>query len=99
MNIDDVYTQRNALAIAFAKAALAAGWRAGRGKDEPCPAWDDSWRHVVYVDLPDGRQVSWHMSPDCVPMALTLPMYPGEWDGTYVGRDKEWCLFGASNEN
>ena len=83
----DVYTQRNELAIAFTKAALAAGWRAGRGID---PQGDGGWQHVVYVDLPDGRQVSWHMSPDCVPLLDGLPEYPGKWDGKFTGRWPGW---------
>lgn len=85
--IDDVYAQRNELAIAFAKAALAAGWKAGRGTD---PMADPEWANVVYVDLPDGRQVSWHISPDCAPLLDGLPQYTGEWDGTFVGRAKGW---------
>lgn len=85
--IDNVYAQRNELAIAFAKAALAAGWKAGRGIDSEA---SPEWANVVYVDLPDGRQVSWHMSPDCVPLLDGLPQYAGTWDGTFVGREAGW---------
>lgn len=97
--LNGVYTQRNALAIAFAKAALSAGWRAGRGYDD-CPevGWDPEWRHVVYVDLPNGQQVSWHMGPDVVHMLDQLPQYPGKWDGTSHGKDPAWCLFTAGPE-
>lgn len=87
--LNDVYAQRNALAVAFAKAALAAGWGAGRGFDQNMQA-GDLWGHVVYVDLPDGRQVSWHMSPDSVPLLEGLPEYPYDWDGSCVGKDPEW---------
>ena len=94
LTLDGVYTQRNALAIAFAKAAIAAGWVAGRGFDSGAPkGWSDDWRHVVYVDLPDGRQASWHMSPECVPLLDGLPEYIGAWDGTSIARDAEWCRF------
>lgn len=91
---DSVYTQRNALAIGFAKAAIAAGWNAGRGYDD-CPekGWDEGWRHVVYVDLPDGRQVSWHVGPDVVHLLDGLPQYNGKWDGTSHGKDPSWCDF------
>ena len=85
--IDDVYAQRNELTIAFAKAALAAGWKAGKSID---PMADPEWANVVYVDLPDGRQVSWHMSPDCVPLLDGLPQYAGTWDGTFIGRETGW---------
>lgn len=89
--IDAAYAQRNTLAVAFAKAAIAAGWTAGRGYDSN-ESWDPEWRHVVYVDLPDGAQVSWHMNPDQVYLLDELPEYPGEWDGTFKGRESAWCV-------
>jgi len=94
--LNNAYSQRNALAIAFAKAALAAGWKAGRGYDNnPEKGWDPEWLHVVYVDLPNGQQVSWHMGPDDVKFLDQLPQYDGEWDGTAIGRDTSWCEFGG----
>lgn len=90
--LNRAYAERNALAVAFTKAAVAAGWTAGRGYDsDPAKAWDPEWRHVVYVDLPDGRQVSWHMAPEQVPLLDGLPEYPGVWDGTFVARDTDWA--------
>lgn len=86
-----VYTQRNNCAIAFAKAAVAAGWKAGRGIDPAQPSPD--WHHVVYIELPNGRQVSYHIAPEQVPMLTGLPVYGGEWDGTYVGRTPDWAGF------
>ncbi len=87
----DPYSQRNELAIAFAKMAILAGFNAGRGFDsDESKQWDDEWRHVVYVDLPDGRQVSWHVSPDCVPLLEGLPQYDGKWDGSFVAREFGW---------
>src|SRR3546814_5309162 len=69
------------LAIALVRAALAAGWNAGRGFDaDTSKDWDDAWRHVLYVDLPDGRQVSWHMSPSEVPLLEGIPNYQGTWN-------------------
>lgn len=94
--LDRAYSERNALVIAFAKAAVALGWKAGRGFDsDPSKAWDDDWRHVVYVELPDGRQASWHMSPAEVPLLDGLPTYEGGWDGTFLARDPLWCQFDA----
>ena len=86
--LDKVYTQRNELAVAFAKAALAAGWPAGRGFD-PVEA-TDGWGHVVYVDLPDGSQVSWHIAPSEVHLLGGLPEYPGRWDGKFTGHTPGW---------
>lgn len=94
--LDRAYAERNALAIAFAKAALAAGWRAGRGyDDDQSKDWAPEWRHVVYVDLPDGRQVSWHMAPAEVELLDRLPQYAGEWNGEFTARDPFWCRFDA----
>jgi hypothetical protein len=87
--LQEIYTQRNNCAIAFAKAAVAAGWKAGRGIDSA--ALDEAWAHVVYIDLPDGRQVSYHINPDQVHMLNSLPVYDGQWDGTFVGRESDWA--------
>jgi len=87
--MEDVYSERNALAIAFAKAALSAGWAAGRGVDtsrEP----GDPWANVVYVSLPSGDQLSWHIAPDQVSLLDGLPFYPHNWDGTFLSRDPMW---------
>lgn len=89
--LNDIYTQRNNCAIAFAKAAVAAGWKAGRGIDPK--QFDESWAHVVYIDLPNGKQVSYHIAPEQVPLMDGLPQYDGEWDGTFLGRDTDWAGF------
>lgn len=82
------YTQRNILAIASVKLALLAGLKAGKGidKDEPSP----EWANVVYIDLPDGTQVSWHMAPSEVHLLADIPAYDGVWDGTSLGGKPEW---------
>ncbi|UZZ64553.1 hypothetical protein [Curvibacter phage PCA1] len=89
--IAGLYTQRNELAVAFAKAALAAGWLAGRGfDDDKTKDWGDEWRHVVYVALPDGQQVSWHIAPTELHLLDGLPQFTRGWDGTYLGRTPGW---------
>lgn len=88
-DINGVYRQRNNLAIAFCKAALAAGWKAGRGIDtskEP----GDEWENVIYVVLPGDTQVSWHIAPSEVHLLKDIPEFDGGWDGTFVARDKNW---------
>lgn len=95
--VQRAYSERNALAVAFAKAALAAGWKAGQGTDnDPGKDWDPEWRHVVYVELPTGQQVSWHLSPSELALLEGLPLYDGEWDGTFGARDLRWALFDFS---
>lgn len=82
------YEQRANLAIAFAKLASAQGWPVGRGIDNKVEN-DMDWRHVLYVDLPTGEQVSYHFAPHDVHMLDGLPTYRGEWDGKYTGTT-EW---------
>lgn len=89
MSIERAYTQRNVLAIAFVKMALKLGWTAGRGIDGKTES-DMEWRHVVYVDLPCGEQVSFHMAPSEVELLDGLPCYRGEWNGTFVGTSPSW---------
>ncbi|MCP1118890.1 hypothetical protein [Robbsia andropogonis] len=87
--LNRTYSERNELAIAFVKAAIAAGWNAGKGKDNN-EDYDDQWRNVVYVDLPDGRQVSWHIAPSELNLLEGLPDYNRSWDGTMLGRSVGW---------
>lgn len=86
--IDRAYAERNALAVAFCKMALAAGWPAGKGFDT---SMDGGWGWLVYVDTPSG-QVSWHMHPDQAHLVQALPDYAGQWNGTYTARNVNWPL-------
>lgn len=88
--LNRAYSERAALSGAFAKTALQLGWKVGRGIDTKEP--DAAWRHVLYVELPDGRQVSWHFAPSDFHLLEGLPTYEGEWDGNFTGRDPSWCL-------
>jgi len=87
--INELYRQRNNLAIAFCKAALAAGWKAGRGIDTSKPD-GDPWANVVYVVLPGDTQVSWHIAPSEVHLLDGIPEFEGNWDGSFTARDKNW---------
>lgn len=92
--LDATYHERNQLAIALALMALPnhgirSSELAGYGFD---PA---TGRGVVYVTLPSGVQVSWHMSDsitrDWQQNGCTcLPLFSGKWDGTFVGREEGW---------
>ena len=90
--LNKAYSERNLLAIAFCKAAIAARWNAGRRFDNDHTEWDDDWRHILTVDLPGLRQVSWHMSPSELPLLGGIPEYGGEWDGTFYARESDWVL-------
>lgn len=78
------YRQRNNAAIAAVKMAILLGWPAGRGVDDKVEN-DIEWRHVVYIDLPNGEQVSYHMAPEDLIHLEGLPTYRGKWDGKYTG--------------
>lgn len=92
--LDAVYHERNQLAIALARLVLIHddlkfSDLAGYGFD---PA---TGRAVVYVTLPSGAQVSWHMSDRItrdwqVNGCTSLPTFSGKWDGTFVGREENW---------
>lgn len=87
--LNGAYSQRNSLAVAFVKMALLQGWPAGRGVDGR-EENDMEWRHVVYVDLPNGAQVSWHMAPNDVKLLDGLPCYRGEWNGQWTAKEVDW---------
>lgn len=70
---DDVYRERNAVVVAFARMAQAAGWKVGRLDDEENPGWP-----VLMIDTPAG-QVSWHFPEPEMPD--DIPAYNGAWDG------------------
>lgn len=82
--VNSAYTQRNNAAVALVRMALLLGWPAGRGLDNLTDNAPE-WRHVVYLDLPNGEQVSYHMAPADVPLLDGLPEYPGKWDGKFTG--------------
>lgn len=82
--VDTAYTQRNNAAVALVRMALLLGWPAGRGLDDKTDNAPE-WRHVVYLDLPNGEQVSYHMAPADVPLLEGLPEYAGKWDMKFTG--------------
>ncbi|OLZ39884.1 hypothetical protein A6E15_02310 [Natrinema saccharevitans] len=55
--LDEVYHDRNLLAIAFAR-AIRLTW----GPNTAGWYWHDGWP-VVWVDTPTGQK-SWHVTPD-----------------------------------
>ncbi len=88
--ISRVYSERNRLAIGLAKMARLAGLNAGKGIDSEKKEWDPEWRNVIYVDLPKGQQVSWHISDKEVGLLKGLTKYKGKWSGTHLGRSEDW---------
>ena len=85
--VDAVYSERNRLAAALARMALAAGFSAGKGVDPDETKWP-----VVYVDTPNG-QVSWHIAEADAHVLKGLPQYGKQWDGTFKARDAAWPVW------
>jgi hypothetical protein len=78
--LDSVYTERNKCVILALRMAVIMGLPAGIGFDEQA---EESWKHVVYIDLPTG-QVSWHIPYRFLLEVLELgvvPAYLKKWDG------------------
>lgn len=69
------YTERM---IAVRLLVLKSGLNYGVKKDDN-ESWDDDWRNVVYIDLPEG-QVSWHIAPHDLHLFDDFPQYTGKWD-------------------
>lgn len=82
--LNRAYSERAYVAAAFARMALAAGFKAGTGLDSS--ENDPAWRVVLYVETPAG-QVSWHIHPDDQWVLEGLPEYGKPWDGTFKSRD------------
>lgn len=78
--VDLAYTQRM---MVVRMLALKSGCKFGLGKDDN-EEWDDEWRNVVYIDLPEG-QVSYHIAPHDMHLFNDFPVYEGKWDGKFSG--------------
>ena len=89
--VSRAYKERNFAAIVAVKAALAAGWKGGYKFDSD-KNWDADWCHVIYLETPEGKQISWHMSPEEAEYVKNLPSYGGEWDGTFLSRVADLSL-------
>ena len=79
--LNAVYTERNRVVAALARAALLLGGRAGLARDPNEPDWP-----VVLIDLPGYGQVSWHVPKQ---EAETLFAFLGAYPGTYDGHSTE----------
>ncbi len=88
MNPDmmQIYRERAIAAVLAAKMALHAGFAAGVGRDMSNPQEPEEWRVVLFIDLPGGGQVSWHISPNDQDLLRGLPRYEKPWDGTSEGQ-------------
>ena len=79
--LDDVYHDRNLLAIAFAR-AIRATWGPGAAGWY----WHDSWP-VIWVDTPAGQK-SWHVTPSLKDVLERSHLVEHEPDGGYDGHSR-----------
>lgn len=92
---DNIYSQRAALSVALAWMTIRAGGMAGRGLDTRADP-DSDWGHVLYIETPEGDQISYHFAPRDVKLLDGLPGYGVPWDGKFTGRDNFWvCQYKA----
>lgn len=78
---DEVYHDRNLLAIAFAR-AIAITW----GPDTAGWYWHSDWP-VVWVDTPAGQK-SWHVTPDLEDVLERSSLQQTDPTGGYDGHDR-----------
>lgn len=83
---DLAYQERNKMLVLVCRLAMADGFVVGIGEHvRACVSgregddWDESWRTVIYIDLPTG-QVSWHIHDSEMHLFSFLPKYRGNWD-------------------
>jgi hypothetical protein len=70
-----IYQQKHELLLDLITLCKDMGWRFGaHASTVPCVT------HVVYCDLPNTAQLSWH-DTFTKAFADTLPVYDGQWDG------------------
>jgi hypothetical protein len=78
---DGAYSERNQILAAFARMAVALGWRAGVGRHPADDlSWENDWRTILFIDLPTG-QASWHFHDSEAHLLAGLPAYRAPWDG------------------
>lgn len=83
--IDKAYSERATVVAIAAAMARALGWNAGRGIDTD-RVFGAEFSCVVYIDTPAG-QISYHIWDKDHVNLTGMPVYKGEWDNTYLGKD------------
>jgi len=79
---DGAYSERNQCVALIARMALKLGWLAGTGRHPDLDtAWEDDWRTILFINIPDVGQVSWHFHDSERHLLTGLPEYPTGWDG------------------
>lgn len=72
---DGAYTERNHLVALLAR-LFPSGIRPTN-----IEGWDPEWQGCVYIDMPDGKQISYHYHDNQAHLFKDLPPYTKEYDG------------------
>lgn len=78
---DDAYSERNKLVALVAHFTLSIGGLAWLAQHPDDPNWDSDWRTIVFVVLPNGSQLTWHIHDSERELFDFLPDGPNTWDG------------------
>lgn len=82
VQLNEVYNERNRVVAFLVAMAAERGWPHGLAEHDPNDAsWDADWRGIVFIELPDVGQVSWHYHDSERPLFVGLPRYDKPWDG------------------
>lgn len=75
---DGAYTERNRVVALLSKLLVSSLGRHSLDDKE----WDIEWRNIVYVALPNGKQLSWHIHDSHLPLFPHLQFNTSvQWDG------------------
>ena len=77
--LQKLYTERNKVIALAARLAVDNGYKAGIGKDKS--ETDPKWQNVVYIELPNVGQVSWHVPLEELHLFSFLGVYTEPFDG------------------
>ena len=79
---DAAYKERDMVLALAVSALMAHGFPCWLGRhEESDPAWENDWRNIVYVELPRGEQLSWHIHDSELPWFSQLEREDTPWDG------------------
>jgi len=97
---DAAYGERDQVVALAAALAARSGHQAWLGLHDPSDeTWDHEWRHIVFIQLRTGAQLSWHIADDELAMFEGLPDrgVDAGWDG-HTTEDKYAAMRAFAHE-
>lgn len=91
---DAAYKERDMVLALAIDALCAHGLHCWMGRHEEADAaWENDWRNIVYVELPNGQQLSWHIHDSEVAWFPRLEREDTPWDGHTTEEKYERLLY------